>query len=93
MDTASGVVTGHEQLREFFDRGTRGRPNELVRFYRTGRFLFDDGRLIWEYPRATPEGDQVDITEVMDLAGPMIAYHRIYWGWFGTPLLQHTPAQ
>lgn len=93
MDTVSGVVTGHDQLREFFERGTRGRPNELVRFYRTGRFLFQDGRLVWEYPRATPDGDQVDITEVMDLAGPKIQHHRIYWGWFGTPLLQHTPRQ
>jgi len=23
----------------------------------------------------------------MDLRGPQIAHHRIYWGWFGTPLL------
>lgn len=88
MDTADGVLAGHRQLREFFERGTRGRPNELVRFHRSGRFLFDDDRLVWEYPRQTPEGDQVDITEVMDLAGPRIRHHRIYWGWFGTPLLQ-----
>lgn len=88
MDTVSGVLTGHSQLREFFERGARGRPNELVRFHRSGQFLFDDGRLVWEYPRQTPEGDQVDITEVMDLAGPQIRHHRIYWGWFGTPLLQ-----
>lgn len=88
MDTTSGVLTGHRQLREFFERGTRGRPNELVRFHRSGQFLFEDDRLVWEYPRQTPEGDQVDITEVMDLAGPKIRHHRIYWGWFGMPLLQ-----
>lgn len=87
MDTTSGVLTGHAQLRDFFQRGTRGRPNQLVRFYRTGEFLFKSGRLIWEYPRHTPDGDQVDITEVLDLAGPKIRHHRIYWGWFGTPLL------
>jgi len=34
----------------------------------------------------------VDITEVMDLAGPKIRHHRIYWGWFGTPLLQPSHA-
>jgi hypothetical protein len=37
--------------------------------------------------RAAPEGDQVDIAEVMDLRGPQIAVHRIYWGWFGTEML------
>lgn len=89
MDTTTGVLTGHRELREFFERGTRGRPNELVRFYRSGQFLFDDGRLVWEYPRHTPDGDQVDITEVMDLTGPKIRRHRIYWGWFGVSLLQH----
>jgi hypothetical protein len=35
-----------------------------------------------------PEREQVDLVEVMELAGPRIAYHRIYWGWYGTPLLQ-----
>jgi ketosteroid isomerase-like protein len=88
MDTTCGVLVGQRQLREFFERGTRGRPNELVRFYRTGQFLFQHARLVWEYPRQTPDGDQVDITEVMDLIGPRIRHHRIYWGWFGTPLLE-----
>jgi len=27
----------------------------------------------------------------MDLRGPQIAHHRIYWGWFGTPLLIPQP--
>lgn len=90
MDRPSGVLVGHAELREFFERGTRGRPEELVRFHRTGDFLFNNGRLVWEYPRATPAGDQVDICEVMDLAGPRIRHHRIYWGWFGIPLL-HRP--
>lgn len=87
MDTTSGVLHGHTELREFFERGTQGRPHELVRFQRSGQFLFDHGRLVWEYPRHTPEGNQIDIIEVMDLTGPRIRHHRIYWGWFGTPLL------
>lgn len=45
MDNTSGVLAGHEQLRQFFERGTRGRPNDAVRFCRTGEFLFQDGRL------------------------------------------------
>jgi ketosteroid isomerase-like protein len=87
MDCSSGILVGHDQLREFFVRGTRGRPDDLVRFHRTGEFLFDHDRLVWEYPRQAPTGDQVDITEVMDLTGPAIRHHRIYWGWFGMPLL------
>lgn len=64
------------------------RPNDLVRWYRTGEFMFDKRTLIWEYPRQGPEWEQVDPVEVMELAGPRIAHHRIYWGWYGTPLLR-----
>jgi steroid Delta-isomerase len=42
---------------------------------------------MWEYPRATPTGEQVDLAEVMDLRNPQIAHHRIYWGWSGMQLL------
>lgn len=87
MDRRSGALQGHTELEEFFERGTRGRPDDLVRFHRTGEFLFGGDRLIWEYPRQTAAGEQVDICEVMDLSGPRIRHHRIYWGWFGIPLL------
>jgi hypothetical protein len=36
LDQTSGVLLGHSELRPFFVRGTQGRPNELVRWYRTG---------------------------------------------------------
>ncbi len=87
LDQPTGVLRGHDELRAFFERGTRVRPHDLVRFWRTGRYLFNGATLIWEYPRATPEGDQLDLVEVMELAGPRITHHRIYWGWSGTPLL------
>lgn len=87
MDRDSGVLTGHDELREFFVRGTRGRPSEIVRFHRSGEFFFARGTLVWEYPRATPTGDQLDLVEVMDLQGRHIRCHRIYWGWRGIPLL------
>jgi len=81
VDQQSGVLTGREQIRPFFQRGTDNRPNDLVRWYRTGRYHFDGQTLMWEYPRAHPDGgDQVDLAEVMDLRGPQIAHHRIYWG-------------
>jgi hypothetical protein len=88
LNQTSGVLHGHDELRTFFVRGTEGRPNDLVRWYRTGEFMFDKRTLIWEYPRQAPEWEQVDLVEVMELAGPHIAHHRIYWGWYGTPLLQ-----
>jgi steroid Delta-isomerase len=88
LDQASGVLHGHDELRRFFVRGTAGRPDDLVRWYRTGDFMFNGRTLIWEYPRRTPGGEQVDLFEVMELAGPCIAHHRIYWGWYGAPLLQ-----
>jgi hypothetical protein len=46
--------------------------------------IFTDGKLLmWEYPRATPDGDQMDFTEVMELQNGRIRRHRVYWGWFG----------
>lgn len=84
----SGVLRGHRDIRAFFMEGARRRPNDLVRWYRTGRWLTDGERLlVWEYPRAAPDGDQVDLVEVMEVADGLIQHHRIYWGWFGTALL------
>jgi hypothetical protein len=85
---ASGTLCGHDELRRFFAEGARRRPNELVRWYRTGTWLTDGERLlVWEYPRATPDGDQVDILESMEIAEGLIQHHRIYWGWFGSAML------
>jgi hypothetical protein len=93
MDCPRGVLRGHDELWTFFVRGTAGRPNDIVRWYRTGRFMFDGQILMWEYPRQTPSTEQLDLLEVMDLSGPKIGHHRIYWGWFGTPLLHKPPTR
>ena len=55
----------------------------LGRWYRTGLFFSNGRQLVWEYPRETPDGDQVDLVEVMDIANGLIAHHRVYWGWVG----------
>jgi steroid Delta-isomerase len=84
----SGTLRGHGEIRPFFEEGARRLPGDLARWYRTGRWLTDGERLlVWEYPRAAPDGDQVDIVEIMEIANGLIQYHRIYWGWFGTALL------
>jgi hypothetical protein len=87
-DKRDGVLRGNAELRRFFEEGGRRRPNELVRWYRTGDWLTDGRRLlVWEYPRQAPDGDQVDLVEVMEIVGGLIACHRIYWGWEGCTLI------
>ena len=71
-------------MRAFFKEGVRRRPNELVRWYRDGRYFFDGETLIWEYPRLLPDdGEQIDICEALDLDGELIQRHRVYWGFRG----------
>jgi hypothetical protein len=41
LDQPSGVLRGHDELRRFFVLGAAGRPNDLVRWYRTGQYMFN----------------------------------------------------
>ena len=36
---------GHQEIRPFFEEGARRRPNALVRWHRTGKWLTDGERL------------------------------------------------
>lgn len=92
-DHGSGVLRGKAAIGAFFAAGLRNPGNKLGRWYRTGLFFSNGRQLTWEYPRATPEGDQVDLVEVMDLRDGLIAHHRVYWGWVGFLTLRAaTPA-
>jgi hypothetical protein len=44
--------------------------------------------LIWEYPRLTPDGTQVDFLEVMEIENVFIQKHRVYWGWAGVEIIK-----
>ncbi len=90
MGSDEGMCRGHAELQRFFEEGARRRPNDLVRWYRTGAYLCDGRTLFWEYPRHMPDGEQVDIAEVMDIQNGKIQRHRIYWGWFGVRMLQRS---
>jgi hypothetical protein len=82
LGTPDGVVRGRDDLRRFVgERVFPHQPPERRRF-RTG-FFTDGQRLMWEYPRQAPDGDQIDIVEVMDVRDGLIAHHRVYWGWYG----------
>lgn len=83
LDQDSGILRGRSEILRFLEEGTKRRPNDLVRWHRTGKYFINGDTLIWEYPRETPEGDQIDILEVMQISKSKITNHRIYWGWFG----------
>jgi ketosteroid isomerase-like protein len=76
-----GICRGHGELRQLFEELARTQP-EVRKFYRTTYFT-DGKKVMWEYPRATPQGDQMDFAEVMEIKDGLIQNHRVYWGWFG----------
>ena len=82
-DKTEGILKGRGAIRAFFEAGFRNPESGLGRWYRTGTFFANGRQLVWEYPRETPQGDQVDLVEVMDMANGLIAHHRVYWGWVG----------
>jgi hypothetical protein len=63
------------------------RTPPLRQRYRT-RFFTDGEFLLWEYPRATPNGEQMDLVEVMELRDGLIQHHRVYWGWRSLQVLE-----
>jgi predicted SnoaL-like aldol condensation-catalyzing enzyme len=88
MKTKEGVVQGRDKLREFIARVFQTNPPQRKRF-RTG--FFTDGCIVtWEYPRATPGGDQMDLVEVMEIQNGLIRRHRVYWGWYALNVLNET---
>ena len=82
-ELSSGILQGKSAIGDFFAAFSRTPSNGLGRWYRTGLFFSNGRQLTWEYPRATPDGDQTDLVEVMDVSGGLITHHRVYWGWFG----------
>jgi hypothetical protein len=82
-----GICRGHDQMRPFFELVAKHKP-PLRQYYRTG--MLSDGRqkLVFEYPRATPDGEQMDFVEVMELNDEgLIQRHKVYWGWRGFAVL------
>ena len=85
-DRDDGLLRGKAEIAKLFERNFSNLKGEFTDLHRT-RF-FSDGRvLIWEYPRKTPTGAQVDLFESMDIENGLIAYHRVYWGWQGVKAL------
>jgi steroid delta-isomerase len=95
-EASRGILIGKPKIRAFFEIGLGKLQNKLSRWYRTGTFFSNGRQLVWEYPRETPQGDQIDLVEVMDISSSLIVHHRVYWGWVGFKLLaaaREAPAQ
>ena len=87
LDRTNGVLNGKDEIKFFLQEGTKRRPNELVKWFRRGDYLTNGRLLVWEYPRQTDEGEQIDILELMEIENGLIQQHRIYWGWKGCLLI------
>ncbi|HVW72325.1 MAG TPA: nuclear transport factor 2 family protein [Rhizomicrobium sp.] len=81
-----GVLRGREKIRALLEKAAPRKPGKRT-FYRRGYFT-DGATLVWEYPRATPDGEQMDFFEVMEIAGGLIQIHRVYWGWRGVEVIK-----
>jgi ketosteroid isomerase-like protein len=82
----NGVLRGREEIRQLLDKAAPRKPGRRT-FFRRGYFT-DGNQLVWEYPRATPDGEQMDFFEVMEIADGLIKSHRVYWGWRGVEIIK-----
>ena len=86
LGPGEGVVRGREAIADFV--GNHVFPHQPPQRRRFRSALLTDGsRVTWEYPRCSPDGDQMDIVEVMEVRDGLIAAHRVYWGWLGVGML------
>jgi len=86
MKQRDGIVQGKAALRRFIAKVFETNPPQRKRFKQG---FFTDGRVLtWEYPRVSPEGDQMDLVEVMEIEDGLIRRHRVYWGWYALNVLR-----
>lgn len=83
----SGICRGKEEFRELLTVAAARKPNS--RHHYKKNFFTDGKTIIWEYPRLSLKGEQMDFVEVMELEGSLISKHRVYWGWFGFNILKN----
>jgi hypothetical protein len=87
LSKKEGVCRGRQEILNFLEAVAERKPS-VRQYHRTG-YLTDGKRLIWEYPRAAPDGDQMDFVEAMELNDEgLIQRHCVYWGWFGFGVIQ-----
>jgi len=87
LEKTNGILMGKSEIKLFLEAGIRVFQNSQAQWYRIGAFFSNGKQLIWEYPRETQQGEQVDLIEMMDISEGLIVNHRVYWGWYGVNML------
>lgn len=82
-----GMLRGRDEISAYFEIFFRKLDKNIAEWFRTGLFFSNGELVIWEYPRETPRGNQVDLVELIDAEDGLIMHHRVYWGWVGMQTL------
>jgi uncharacterized protein (TIGR02246 family) len=86
LGTKTGILQGRDQIHALLEKAAPRKPGKRT-FHRIGYFT-NGALLMWEYPRATPDGEQMDFLEVMEIESGLIQKHRVYWGWHGVEVIK-----
>ncbi|OGT48128.1 MAG: hypothetical protein A3F17_01055 [Gammaproteobacteria bacterium RIFCSPHIGHO2_12_FULL_41_15] len=86
LETETGILRGKNELRLLIKKVSERKP--FIRKHFKQNFFTDGKTIIFEYPRQTPDGEQMDFVEVMEIKDGLIQYHRVYWGWCGFKVIQ-----
>jgi hypothetical protein len=81
LEKESGICSGQKELRLLIEKVAQRKPT--IRGYFSKNYFTDGKTIVFEYPRQTPDGEQMDFIEVMEINNGLIQYHRVYWGWRG----------
>jgi hypothetical protein len=80
-DPNAGMLRGRAAFRSLYEEVVRCQ-SDVIRPRHHDNYFTDGRRIIWEYPRLTPDGEQSEFVECWDLDPEfLIARHRVYWGW------------
>lgn len=80
-------IRGNPEFRSFSQVGLRELQSDLSQWHRTGAFSSSGRLLNREYSRGTPQGNQIDLVEVLDIGNALIVRHGLYWGGVGLKAL------
>ncbi len=86
LETDTGILRGKNELRSLIEKVAERKP--FIRKHFKQNFFTDGKTLIFEYPRQTPDGEQMDFMEVMEIENGLIQCHRVYWGWRGFQIIK-----
>jgi ketosteroid isomerase-like protein len=86
LATDTGILRGKKALQSLIEKVAERKPS--IRKHFKQNFFTDGETVIFEYPRQTPDGEQMDFVEIMEIKDGLIQYHRVYWGWRGFKVIQ-----